>query len=83
MLLPLRRRRRRRRRESEKAARLEAAAAAEAEAAAQAAASSSSGEWSSTVDALDLKGTWRPPNPELSTLALTTGSRLMLDVREQ
>lgn len=37
--------------------------------------------FSSTVDALGIKGTFRPPNPELSTLALTTGSQLMLEVR--
>ena len=37
-------------------------------------------EWSSTVDALSLQGGFRPPNPELSTLAITTGSRLMLEV---
>lgn len=64
------------------------AAAAEAVAAAQAAAAAGEegGEggtegFSSTVDALGIKGTFRPPNPELSTLALTTGSQLMLEVR--
>lgn len=86
--------RRRRRRESERAARqteVAAEAAAVAKAAAQAAqAAAAAGEeggegggdgFSSTVDALGIKGTFRPPNPELSTLALTTGSQLMLEVR--
>ena len=85
-------RRRRRRRESGKAARKgEEAAARVAVAAAAlgssaaAAADAGGGEggqqgFSSTVDVLELKGTWRPPNPELSTLALTTGSQLMLEV---
>lgn len=66
----------------------EAAAAAQAAAeAAQAVAAggeeggSGAEGFSSTVDALGIKGTFRPPNPELSTLALTTGSQLMLEVR--
>ena len=75
----------------EKQARVAAAAAEDAAAAVAAAAGgaappsgltagSAQQEWSSTVDALALQGGFRPPNPELSTLALTTGSRLMLEV---
>lgn len=83
--------RRRRRREVERSQRAAAAAAESAAADAAAAASgtappsgltagSTQQAWSSTVDALALQGGFRPPNPELSTLALTTGSRLMLEV---
>lgn len=91
MALLLATRRRRRRREVERSQRAAAAAAESAAADAAAAAGglappsgltsgSSQQAWSSTVDALALQGGFRPPNPELSTLALTTGTRLMLEV---